>query len=104
MSDFVPVPPIRLLPVEPIGSHKAYGFGHGLDARNGIVEFTVNEYPTTPEAAAVADLRDVEPRLNFGPTARLLGITASQVCDLQRGSVVPADGWETVWLRLGRRP
>ena len=95
---------IRLLPVAPNGFGKAYGFACGPAAPSGIVEFTVNDYPQTAEAKAFGDLRDREPVLGFRATARLLGIKPSEVSSLQRGSAVPADGWDAVWAALGRRP
>lgn len=99
--------PLKLLPVKPNGSTPVTAFVQRMTpegCRCTTETVQRNSYPLSPEGDALHLLRMDEPMITMREASVSLGITTAQLCDLEHGRAVPADGWPTVWERLGRKP
>ena len=99
--------PLRLLRVEPIGSTPTAAFVQRMtpEGRRCTMEAVeIKDYPLSPEGDALHLLRMDEPMITMREASVSLGITITELCDLEHGRALPADGWSAVWERIGRRP
>ncbi len=88
---------IHVVPVERIGSRKMLAFVEYDDpSKSGLHEVVLPVYPDSPGGR---ELRALRLRLGLGlrKCASLLGITAVELSGLERGSHIPASGWDAVF-------
>lgn len=92
--------PIQLVEVLPTESHQTIAFVCTSDGGCGLQPIELKVYPE-PEF----NLREYrrERGLVLRDCATLLGLRASEVSGLERGSLRPADGWASVLEVLERR-
>ena len=93
---------MKLIPVEPIGSHTVRGFADYPDkSKSGIEEWEEPVYPAPcPDAVRLGQLRGTLGwRSSLTGIAKLLDISVVDASSLIRGRKVP-ESWDEVWRLL----
>jgi hypothetical protein len=93
-----------LIPVQPTGTRRSAAFVDGV--RNGkrfgeLQEIDLDVYPESHNSILLRAIR-LDRRLSFREVAKMLGLTALEYCDLERGrrTFSEASEWEAAIAKI----
>lgn len=91
---------MKLIPVEPIGTRRSMALVKHASGPCTIEGVELPEYPPSPRGRALRDAR-VAKAIGVRDLAHVLGISAVQLGELERGRLVTDDaGWDEAMARV----